>query len=411
MANQIITSDLVTKATALDYKNSLKFASKITQKYSNEFKMKGATTGDTLKVRMPVRFTVSEGQAFSQQAIYETYVPVTLAKQFHVDMGWSTAQQTTDIQEVRSRYISPATDALASKVDLYAYSTVMLDVYSIVGTPGTTPSTALGYLQAGVKMTNLSAPKGGRIATLTPLSMATLANASASLFQPSSAIAEQYREGMQAANTLGVAEWWEDQNVQSYTTGSYTSCSPTVNGANQTGSSIITQAWASGATTLNKGDTFTIAGVYTVNPVSYGSTSQLQDFVVTTTISDTAGAMTISISPSIITSGSLQTVSASPANSAVITVKGATSATSGTLTATASPQNLLFNKEFATLVTADLARPVGGAEVGVVSSSEFNLAMRLAQQWDARTDQNLTRVDILVGAATLQPRLACRICA
>lgn len=184
MANQIITSDLITKATALGYKNSLKFASKITQKYSDEFANKTFTPGDTIKVRMPVRFTVSEGQSYQQQAIYEQQVPVTLAKQYHVDMGWSTAQETTDIREVRSRYISPATDALASKVDVYAYSETMLAVYSAVGTPGTTPTSSSTYLQAGVKMTNLSTPKGGRIATLSPLSMATLSTASNTLFNP-----------------------------------------------------------------------------------------------------------------------------------------------------------------------------------------------------------------------------------
>lgn len=409
MANQIITSDLITKATALGYKNSLKFASKITQQYSDEYLNKTFTPGDTIKVRMPVRFTVSEGQAYQQQPIYEQYVPVTLAKQYHVDMGWSTAQQTTDIREVRDRYIDPATDALASKVDVYAYSECMLAVYSALGSPGTIPSTTANYLDAGVKMTNLSTPKGGRIATLNPQSMSYLARAAATLFNPSGKVSEMYADNMQASNTLGVAEWYEDQNVQSYTTGSFTASTPLVNGANQTGSSLITDGWASGATTLQVGDTFTIGGVYTVNPVSYSNTSQLQDFVVTAQCTDTTGDMTISISPSIITSGSLQTVSNSPANNAVITVRGATSATAGTLTATSTPQNLIFNKEFATLVTADLAKPVAGALVGRISSSEMNIALRLAEQWNGLNDQNMTRIDVLVGAAALQPRLAARI--
>lgn len=409
MANQIITSDLITKSSGFGYVNSLKFAGKITRKYSDEFLNREFTAGDTIKVRLPNRFTVSEGQAYQEQAIYDTYATLTIDKQFHVDMGYSTASETLDIREVRSRYIDPQMEALANKVDSYAYGKCALKVFNVVGTPGTTPTTALTYLQAGVKMTNQAVSKKGRIGVLHPLSMATLSVASASYFAPQGAIGSQYRSGEQQDDTIGVSEWWEDQNVLSYTTGTFTASTPLVFGASQTGSSLITNGWASGATTLNVGDCFTVAGVYTVNPVSYNNTAQLQDFVVTAQISDTSGDMTISISPSIITSGQLQTVSASPASGAVITVRGATSASSGTLAATVSPQNLIFVKEFATLGTVDLAKPVGGAEVGRISSKEMNLAMRLARQWDGKTDTNMTRVDVLVGCDVLQARGASRI--
>lgn len=411
MANTVITSDLVTKATATGYTNSLKFARKITQQYSADFKNREFTPGDTVKVRMPTLWSVSEGQAFQEQAIYETYVAVPVDKQFHVDMGFSTMSETLDIREIRERYIDPQMEALANKVDLHAYETCALSVYSITGTPGTTPTTPLTFLQAGVKMTNQGTPVGGRIATLSPLSMATLSVAGATYFAPQSALAEQYRSGMQSNDTIGVSDWCLESNVMSYTTGAFTASTPLVNGASQTGSSLITNGWASGATDLKRGDTFTVAGVYTVNPVSKVNTAQLQDFVVTADCDDTTGDMTISISPSIVTSGSLQTVSNSPANGAVITVRGATAAANGTLTATQTPQNLIFNKNFATLVTVDLAKPNGGAEVGRVSSPDMKLAMRLAKQWDIRTDKNMTRVDVAVGAKTLQARLAARVCA
>lgn len=409
MANQIDTSDLITKATAYGYKNQLKFAGKITQEYSDEFLNKEFTPGDTVKVRMPVRWTVSEGQAYQEQSINETNVPVTVDKQYHVDMGFSTMQETLDIRDIRERYIMPQTEALANQVDKYAYETTCLDVFSAVGTPGTTPTLALTYLQAGVKLTHQAVGKAGRVATLHPLSMATLSVAGATYFAPQGAIGEQYRSGQQSNDTIAVADWNEESNVHSYTTGSFTASTPIVNGASQTGSSIITDGWASSAATLQVGDTFTIGGVYTVNPVSFVNTGQLQDFVVTAQVTSSGVDMTISISPSIITSGSLQTVSNSPADNAVITVRGATSASGGTMAATVSPQNLIFNPNFATLVTVDLAKPNGGAEVGRISSKSMKLAMRIAKQWDIDTDKNKTRVDLACGVKTLQARLAARI--
>lgn len=409
MPNTILTSDLVTKDTSLEYKNSMKFAGLIDNQYNDQFKYEGGTTGDTVSVRLPVRFAVTEGQAFQQQPIIEAKVPVTLEKQFNVGMGWSSAQRTTDISEVRKRYIRPAAVALANKVDVYAFQKVYLDVYTAVGTPGTTPSAALTYQTAVAKLYNQAVDGADLKAVLSPISMVTLANAQAALFNPASDISEQYRKGMQAANTLGVAEWWMEQNCQPYTTGTFAASTPLVNGASQTGSSLITDGWASGATSLAKGDVFTIGGVYTVNPVSYTNTGQLQDFVVTAAVSDTSGDMTISISPSIITSGPLQTVSNSPANNAVITVKGATSASGGTLAATTTVQNLIFRKEFAALVHADLAMPEGGADGSRVSDPAFGISIRLAKQYDISNDQNPSRLDVLVGAAIIQPRLAARI--
>jgi hypothetical protein len=248
----------------------------------------------------------------------------------------------------------------------------------------------------------------GRVAVLDPLAMSTLANTSSTLFNPSATISENYKKGMFGREQLGIGEWYQDQNRPVHTTGTFTACTPTVNGASQTGATLITQAWASGATTLNRGDIFTVAGVNSVNPLSYTSTGRLQQFVVTATISDTAGAMTIAISPSIITSGQLQTVDASPANGAAIQVWNANTA-SGVLATTTSPQSLVYHPDAFAFVMADLIKPGAGATATTVRSKEFGLSIRMVEQYQIGTDQNPSRLDILIGAATVQARLAARV--
>jgi len=299
--------------------------------------------------------------------------------------------------------------ALANIVDYDGLTTVYKDVYQAVGTPGTVPNSNLTYLQGGAKLTNSATPSEGRLAILDPVSMVTLANANLSLFNPAAQISEEYRTGQFASRALGFAEWYEDQNVAKHTTGTFTASTPLVNGANQTGSSIIVDGWASGASSLKKGDIFTIAGVYQVNPVSYASTGQLQQFVVTADTSDSSGSMTIPISPSIITSGQLQTVNASPADNAVVTVLGATSATAGTLATTVTPQSLLYHPDAFAMVMADLHKPSSGAETTSVRSKELGISIRMVQQYQIGTDQEPTRMDILYGWATLRPQLACRV--
>jgi hypothetical protein len=380
--------------------NNLKFAANVNRSYDDAYVQAGAKVGYTVNARLPQRFAVTEGQALQTQGINDQYAPITLTHQKNVAYSWSTASMTQEIEMVRERYVKPAATALANVIDYDGLNTVFTDVYQSVGTPGTTPSSNLTYLQAGAKLTNSATPSDGRVAVLDPTSMVTLANANLALFNPTAQISEQYREGQFASRALGVSEWYEDANVAKFTTGSYTTSTPLINGASQTGSSLVTDGWASSAATLNKGDIFTIAGVYGVNPVSYASTGALQQFVVTaTTTSSGVDMAALPISPSIITSGQFQTVTASPADNAAITFVGTAS--------TGYPMNMVYHKNAFALVTRPLEIPQGAS--WSARESYNGLSMRIISDYDVSTDRQKTRLDMLYGVKAIYPDLACRL--
>ena len=117
------------------------------------------------------------------------------------------------------------------------------------------------------------------------------------LFQDSGAIKEQYKEGMMG-RTAGF-DFYESTLVPTSTTGTAPSATLyTVNGANQTGSTIAIQV---GATTFAVGDVITFAGCNRCHPETKADTGVAQQFVVTAAYA--GGAGNISISPSIVTSG------------------------------------------------------------------------------------------------------------
>ena len=407
--NTIATSNWVVKEIARGYTNSVVFLSNVKRTYDDSFKVSGAKVGNTVNARLPQRFIAADGQAMQLQSILDQTVPISLTNQKHVAFSWSSAEETTELDNVRERFVEPGAESLANAADVLAFDAVYRDVYSVVGTPGTTPSTKATYLAAGVKLTDLAVPLRGRVAVLDALAMATIADTTTSLFNPSAVIAENYREGMFCRKQLGIDEWFQDQNRPAHTTGTFTSSTPLVNGASQTGTSLITDGWASGATTLKRGDTFTVGGVFSVNPQSYRSTGRLQQFVVAADAADSSGAITFTISPAIITSGQLQTVSNSPANDAVITVLGATAASSGTLATTVSPQSFVFHPDAFVFVMADLVKPDAGCKASMARSKKYGFSIRMVEQYQIGSDQNPSRLDILIGAATLQARLACRV--
>jgi coat protein Gp5 len=409
LANTLATPTWVMKEIAPGYTNELNFVRHIGNKdYDDQYVQNGAKVGNTVYARLVQRYVASDGQAYQPQALYDQTVPITLTNQKQVGFGYSSAQATTELDDIRRRYVQPAAETLANAADVLAYQAVYRDVWNAVGTPGVTPSALLTYLQAGVKLTDGAVNQNGRIGVLDPLASATLMNTAASLYNPPSRIGDNFKSGMFEGMALGLDAYYVDPNRAVQTTGTFTASTPLIKGAGQTGSTLDIDGWASGATSLKKGDRFTIAGVNSVNPLSYTDTGRLQVFVITADTSDSSGeTATLPISPSIITSGAFQTVSASPANDAVVTVFGATSATAGTLATTTSPQSMVFHPDAFAFVMADLVEPNGGAKSTFVRSKKYALSIRYVEQYLGTTDQNLNRLDILIGAATIQARMAC----
>src|SRR5690349_2819939 len=368
MANTIVTPQLVTFDVAMYFVNSLRGVGQFNREYSDEFssKVEGGRVGDTVKIRLPQLWEASEGEDLVLQNILDRTVNLILNRRRHVGFQYSSGQATTDLDDIRGRYVQPAAETLANVYDRLALADVYKAVWNTIGTPGTTPTAPLTYANAATKIQDQAGPDYGLVAVLEPLAGATIADSVKLQHNPSGALSETWRNAMFANNQLGIDKWFKDQNIPRFTTGTSTTATPLVNGAGQTGSSLITDGWGSGNTTIRKGDSFTIGSVFSVNPLSKESTGRLQQFVATADATDTTGAVTISISPSIVTSGPLQNVTAAPADNAVITYWAM--AAGGTQAATVSPQNLVFHpKAFATAM-ADLAKPNGGAVFARVSS-------------------------------------------
>src|SRR5688572_14583379 len=262
--NTLITPDWITKTSARLLLNNLKFAGNVNRNYDSQYVQSGAKVGYTVKARLPQRFRTTKGQAFQQQNITDSYVPASL---------------TMEVDSYRERYVKPASEQLANTIDYDGLSRSFLDVYQFTGTPGTTPTANLTYLQAVAILADAGAPVDGLNAILSPQSMITIANANQTLFNPARWQSETFRKGQFAGEALGIASWYQDQNVARFTTGSFTSSSGEVLNAGQTGATLIVDGMASGATVIPQGSTFIVEGVYAVNPQNYQSTGRLQQFV------------------------------------------------------------------------------------------------------------------------------------
>ena len=410
MSNNLLTISKITNEALMVLENELTFTSEVDRNYDDQFAVVGAKIGQTVNVRRPGRFIGTTGPALAVEDFNETSVPVTLSTQFHVDTQFTTQDLALSLDMFSDRVLKPGIAAIANKMDRDGLVMAKNNTANIVGTAGTAPTGLITYLTAAAYLDSEGAPRDGRRSVVVePFTSATIVDSLKGLFVPTETISKQYAKGLKGRDSGGM-NWYMDQNVVSQTFGSYSSATLSCNVTTATGflssgwaySSTITIGATSAAATLNQGDTFTIAGVYAVNPQNRQSYGKLRNFVVQSTTAIGSGSTaSVTVVPAVITGGQFQNVS--------ITSTGSQTVTPFNNTGIVSPQNILMHRNAFTLACADLELPEGVHFAGRASDKEIGLSLRVVRQYTINNDSIPTRIDVLYGWAPLYPELACRI--
>jgi hypothetical protein len=404
MANTILTSQIITREAQRILHQKLNIVGNMNRQYDDRFAKRGAKIGTSLDLRLPAKFTVRTGSSYSGQNVVERKVNLPVATVKGVDMAISDLEMALSLDDFSKTILEPAMAQLAAQIEYDAINALYKYVPNYVGTV----STQLDYKkfqQAGQVLTENLSPSSQRCFILNPSSRVEFSDAVKGLFQSSTNIENQYKEGI--VGRTGGFDVFENTMVPAHTTGTYGG-TPLTNGANQgeTGSgnayaatsSLITDGWTSGGTSLKAGDIITIDGVYEVHPETKQSTGKLKKFTIVSDVSDTTGAITMTISPAIIAGGAYQNVTNRAGDNKTITVLGTS--------ATAYGQNIAFHKDAFAFVTADLEVP-NGMDMAAREVLE-GISMRFIRWFDGDTGEFKSRIDILYGYAAVYPELAVR---
>lgn len=401
MGNTLITPSIIARVGLANLENNLVMGNKVYRDYSREY----VKVGDTISVRRPVQFSAIDGAVAVNQDVTEGKFPLTLDKRKHVSWSFNTQDLTLAIEEYNARYIQPACISLANQID-YDICGGYNRVWNWVGTPGQTINSYSDFALGPQRLDNMAVPQSPRHAVMSPNDTWGMLGSQTTLFSPQ-LVGGAYTSGN--LGDIGGVSTAMDQNIRNHTVGAYAG-SPLVNGASQNVTyataansntqTLLTKGWTASTSVLNAGDVFTIAGVNAVNPRTKVTTGFLQQFVVINQVTaDSSGLKTITISPAIITSGPYQTVTAAPADGAVITPLGTASTTYA--------QNLIFHKNAFVLVMADLEMPDGA--VWKARESKNNFSLRVLKWYDGENDEEKIRLDVLYGTKALYQDLATRI--
>lgn len=398
MANSYLKPDAITAEALRVLHNSLPFVANIDKQHDKDTTFGGQKRGASIRIRKPNQYTVRSDWTLNAQDQNEQSDTLTIGTVRGVDMNFTDADLALDINEFSRRFITPAVKRLASEVDLITFQNMVNATYNSVGTPGTTPASAQVYLDAGAKMSDFATPIDDRCVVINPKAQARTVDGLKSLFHAGDKLASQYTKG-QMGEALGL-NYFMSQNVPSLTMGTRAGTTLVDGTLSTEGTTTIHIDGLTGATdTVKKGEVFTVANVYSVNPETKQSTGELQQFVVTADATAASNEVDLVVSPAIYTTGALQTVSAFPQDGAAITFLGTAS--------TAYAQNLAFAKDAYTFASANLEMPSDVSFKGQMEMDGLNI--RILRQYDINNAQYPCRLDIFFGSLAQRPSQACRI--
>jgi len=379
------------------------------QKVDRQLDSQFQKVGASIQVRRPVMFTASSGATLGTATdIEERAATVTLDQRQKVHFEVTSQDMTLSVEDMTSRFIRPAMEELAQKVET-DIGGIYTDIGNFSGTAGTTPTTFLSVATAGAVLSKLGVPMESRSLFVNADASVALSDGLKTVF-PSDIAKKAIEEAM--VGRYGRFDIFESNSGSTHIVGVATG-TPLINGASQNttyaasgdawNQALATDGWTNSTTgILLAGDVITIAGVNSVNRRTRVDTGALQTFTVTADANSgaTTGPASLTVSPPLITSGPYQTVTAAPADGAVITVKTGAGGSS-------HPQNLGFHKNAITLAMAPLDLPTDGASAA--RESFKGISIRSVRQYDITNDKTVFRFDILYGIKAQNPDYAVRL--
>jgi hypothetical protein len=399
MANSLVTIDMVTREALRVAHEKLQFVGTTDLQYDESFAKTGAKIGATLRVRKPNQYKRTQGsRVMDVQDQNEQTGSITVATQDHVDMRFNSAELALSLDELSRRYIEPAVKVLVSGIEADYIAFATKATAQVAGTAGTALNSLAAVGAARAKLNQQLAPKDGqRYVQCDSVAMGTLVDNLKGLFQDSTQIKEQYREGM--IGRTAMADWYENDRMWTLTNGA--DVAGEINGGTLT-SGITTLTVDGFSAAPEVGSVFTIGTgsgetvVRDVHPETKVAYPHAKQFTVTA-----ATTTSITFTPAIIwdTTDPRQNCSGAPADNADIVFVGSAS--------TSYVQQLMYHKEAFQFVTADL--PLMDDAHKCVRRTQDNLSLRVWQASDIRNDELLMRIDILYGMAALRPEWACRL--
>ncbi len=390
MANQFITTDLVSNTALAMFANNSPYVMTASRIYQDDFVSSGYKIGDTLQIRRQNHFIVGDGSVATPQSIIESVETLTIAHQYNALIAYTIQDLSLRIEDFSRLFIAPAIQEIITQMEKDIGGAAEQELNFFSGTAGSPVNSFLSVDNCGAKLLE----QGVNISQDAYLAMtvrdgSSLKGALLNNFTP------VFNEDIVRSSAIGHLSYFDifqSQNIKRHIAGAGPRLNSgdalLVNGAVSSGNVIVMDGATINITDyFVVGDLISIAGVESVNPVGRASTGQDMQFVVTANASSNGtGDLSVSVAPSIIsdTSNPNRNVSNAIPNNAPVTMVGSYNC------------NTAYPARGLDVVCPPLYKlQVPYASIAI--DPESGLSLAVTQTGDILGYQNYMRIDLLCG--------------
>lgn len=399
MANNFLNTNWVSMQILRLLLNKLVVAEYFNRSWEKDFKKEFAP-GASITVKFPQRFNVTDGMGYAPQAINRISTTISLDQWLQIAFEWDDYEAAVKLErseeELQEQYFEPAAAAFSQEIDSRCANFARYNTNNIVGALGTDATSVQQYYQARQRLMEKACPPGKRCMLVSSSMMQNLGSNITSIFHPEDEITQMWKEG--SIGRLAGFSWFESNSLYQHTAGTWQS-TVTVNGANQSGTSLVVTSTA--GDTYMQGDKFSIANVNQVNPMTkrIPGKTQVMEFVVTQGFTAVGGgADTVNFLPAIYGPGSqYQNVDSLPANGAALTLWPGTTSPNGKV----GTVGLALSRFAFALVGAKLYVPEAVEKSGSAQDPDTGISIRKVKAWDPVRSVQVNRMDGLMGFGNL----------
>lgn len=365
--------------------------------YQSDFKTDEYAKGDTINIRRQNHFTVNKTRVASIQPINEEVVPLTISEEYNVSFEYTTKELTLDVDpnldRFSDRYIRPSVQAMTKEMEVKIMQSATPAIYFATGSAASTLNSFASIDLAGAKMLEQEMDiLDSAYGALSIRDGSALKSSLQNSFNP--ILNDDISFGSQLGR-LSYFDLFQNQSVQTHTTGSLIG-TPLVDGEVVSGNTINMKGFtATQSNVLRLGDIISIAGVFSVDPISRFNTGQLMQFVVQADVdSDGAGDAVVTVSPSIITdfANARRNVTNTLPDNGAVTLFGQTVAD----TPVTYRENLFYSPRALDVVVPPL-ECLDGMRCFNVTDKDANVSIRVSRDGDIVNSVNMIRLDIIWG--------------
>lgn len=377
--------------------NKLVVADYFNRSWQKDFEKEFAP-GSSITVKFPWRPAVTDGMGYAPQAISRISTTLSLDQWLQIGFEWDDYEAAVKLErseeELKENYFEPTAAAFAQEIDSRCAKFAYQNASNVVGALAVDPTSVSTYYGARQRLMEKACPPGKKCALISSSMMATLGTNIVSIFHPADELDAMFKEG--AIGKLAGFNFFESNSLYSHTAGTWAG-SVTVNGANQSGTSITINCTA--GDTFNVGDKFNIAVVNGVNPMTkrIAGKATLQQYTVTQALTGTGGgsaADVLNFLPPIYGPGSqYQNVDALPGNAAALTLWPGTSSPNGKV----GTVGLALSRFAFGLAGGRLYVPTAVEKSGMAQDPDSGISIRKVKAWDPTRSMQVNRSDGLIG--------------